>query len=264
MNVVSSIFIYNNTGSGNSNRAHIGLSNFVDSVFKPAQATSERIHITPAIGADFRNSRFDCRILNSSVNRDIEPVGVLGDTRGMQLADISLAIFGGDAQFFEGISSLTTWGLFRLANTSDDDNQNFAWHRNCGTYTTGAVGSMLVRNVTNSANDYILNRAGVCDTFQWTPTIYDEDGVTPLFNARAYRTTSVDFGESGNPRSVYERDSALTYGYITDSSGKLTGTADASYGTADMSVSVTTFNSCLLYTSPSPRDRTRSRMPSSA
>ena len=28
--------------------------------------------------------------------------------------------------------------------------------------------------------------------------------------------------------------------------------------------SVTRFKSCLLYTSPSPRDRTRSRMPSSA
>ena len=29
-------------------------------------------------------------------------------------------------------------------------------------------------------------------------------------------------------------------------------------------VSLTLYNGCLLYTSPSPRDRTRSRMPSSA
>ena len=29
-------------------------------------------------------------------------------------------------------------------------------------------------------------------------------------------------------------------------------------------MSITVFNNCLLYTSPSPRDRTRSRMPSSA
>ena len=31
-----------------------------------------------------------------------------------------------------------------------------------------------------------------------------------------------------------------------------------------MAVALVTLNSCLLYTSPSPRDRTRSRMPSSA
>ena len=60
---------------------------------------------------------------------------------------------------------------------------------------------------------------------------------------KAYRTTSVDFEQSGNPRSVYERDSAITYGYISDSDGVLTGTADSSYETADMSVSVTTFTS---------------------
>ena len=33
---------------------------------------------------------------------------------------------------------------------------------------------------------------------------------------------------------------------------------------AELSTAFTSFHSCLLYTSPSPRDRTRSRMPSSA
>ena len=32
----------------------------------------------------------------------------------------------------------------------------------------------------------------------------------------------------------------------------------------DEGISIHSFNTCLLYTSPSPRDRTRSRMPSSA
>ena len=33
---------------------------------------------------------------------------------------------------------------------------------------------------------------------------------------------------------------------------------------ADLGIAITLFQPCLLYTSPSPRDRTRSRMPSSA
>ena len=42
--------------------------------------------------------------------------------------------------------------------------------------------------------------------------------------------------------------------------GQLTGDPDA----ADERIDVGLIGDCLLYTSPSPRDRTRSRMPSSA
>ena len=40
--------------------------------------------------------------------------------------------------------------------------------------------------------------------------------------------------------------------------------ADGDEGPAQMASKVALFKACLLYTSPSPRDRTRSRMPSSA
>ena len=39
---------------------------------------------------------------------------------------------------------------------------------------------------------------------------------------------------------------------------------DVDKSICDIDISVRLFNVCLLYTSPSPRDRTRSRMPSSA
>ena len=56
---------------------------------------------------------------------------------------------------------------------------------------------------------------------------------------------------------------------LPQNSGNLSGTVtDALTGDALPGVNViikgTYFGTCLLYTSPSPRDRTRSRMPSSA
>jgi predicted MFS family arabinose efflux permease len=39
---------------------------------------------------------------------------------------------------------------------------------------------------------------------------------------------------------------------------------DASTTFNMLGINITLYNACLLYTSPSPRDRTRSRMPSSA
>ena len=52
---------------------------------------------------------------------------------------------------------------------------------------------------------------------------------------------------------------------FTDQFG-ITGSFDAATGTLTLtgSASVVDYQTCLLYTSPSPRDRTRSRMPSSA
>ena len=67
---------------------------------------------------------------------------------------------------------------------------------------------------------------------------------------------------SGNTITVSAADisassSALNVSNITATSGNLSGISTVS--TTNLTV-----NGCLLYTSPSPRDRTRSRMPSSA
>ena len=44
----------------------------------------------------------------------------------------------------------------------------------------------------------------------------------------------------------------------------ITGWGEATCGPLSVATMVDEFGNCLLYTSPSPRDRTRSRMPSSA
>ena len=46
--------------------------------------------------------------------------------------------------------------------------------------------------------------------------------------------------------------------------GNVTGNATGLSGTPNLNVGIITANSCLLYTSPSPRDAHESRMPSSA
>ena len=58
---------------------------------------------------------------------------------------------------------------------------------------------------------------------------------------------------------------------LSETAGILNGAVDAAGSTAAYSEQLSTaathmesLNACLLYTSPSPRDRTRSRMPSSA
>ena len=52
---------------------------------------------------------------------------------------------------------------------------------------------------------------------------------------------------------------------VYPSSGALRLTADSTVSGSRSFIAYTTYNNtCLLYTSPSPRDRTRSRMPSSA
>ena len=44
----------------------------------------------------------------------------------------------------------------------------------------------------------------------------------------------------------------------------ITGSANVTFSSADVTLTLTNTNTCLLYTSPSPRDRQKSRMPSSA
>ena len=70
-------------------------------------------------------------------------------------------------------------------------------------------------------------------------------------------------GGGFDPAKIFERVDKNADGKITadeDTSGRMM----ASDADGDGSVSLDEFKDCLLYTSPSPRDRTRSRMPSSA
>ena len=58
--------------------------------------------------------------------------------------------------------------------------------------------------------------------------------------------------------SAAHAQDAYKIGYITDLSGPLAGSYTPTWEGFELYIN------CLLYTSPSPRDRTRSRMPSSA
>ena len=73
------------------------------------------------------------------------------------------------------------------------------------------------------------------------------------------------------PRSTQSRSSAASdvykrqdYGGRTDRSGGLESPTYAPANGWGQAQNLLQASSCLLYTSPSPRDRTRSRMPSSA
>ena len=71
----------------------------------------------------------------------------------------------------------------------------------------------------------------------------------------------------GDPVSLNAGTQAAEKGYIQDATYDSTdddNPGGIGWTTASSQLLVGVFNGCLLYTSPSPRDRTRSRMPSSA
>ena len=72
--------------------------------------------------------------------------------------------------------------------------------------------------------------------------------------------------DSGNVDAVAtleQEHEDIAIGYHPDTFEEIGGFYGAYIG-ADISDDLAPYISCLLYTSPSPRDRTRSRMPSSA
>ena len=85
-----------------------------------------------------------------------------------------------------------------------------------------------------------------------------------------------DLMEQGAKRVEQYQAALAAKGGNTESGGRaagfsrlaIPGEVDITHGRIlyleDVSVSFDGFKACLLYTSPSPRDRTRSRMPSSA
>ena len=71
--------------------------------------------------------------------------------------------------------------------------------------------------------------------------------------------------KAGNEVTVYNRTTVKAEKWVEEYGGKLALTpAEASKDATFVFACVGNDNDCLLYTSPSPRDRTRSRMPSSA
>ena len=74
-------------------------------------------------------------------------------------------------------------------------------------------------------------------------------------------------GGSPPPEAYFRDDTNLTWEKISREARWAVGIAGAvwwNFRLADGLVTVALCNSCLLYTSPSPRDRQKSRMPSSA
>ena len=107
-------------------------------------------------------------------------------------------------------------------------------------------------------------------------TTKDENITFDMFVGRFSSTGVLDASFGTDGFTVYTgTDENVAYDCVLDANGKILvgGTTGGTFfenrdltvwrfnadGTSDLA-----FNTCLLYTSPSPRDRTRSRMPSSA
>ena len=69
---------------------------------------------------------------------------------------------------------------------------------------------------------------------------------------------------AGAMRFAYETSEDLLPLLATPNDPRIARTDFGSYTQEKFTADLLSFNDCLLYTSPSPRDRTRSRMPSSA
>ena len=72
-----------------------------------------------------------------------------------------------------------------------------------------------------------------------------------------YDNTKYVFYVTTSDAQSYTSSTSSTLGYLFKFTNDMTGDVKWGYGQDQ-------YVSCLLYTSPSPRDRTRSRMPSSA
>ena len=84
--------------------------------------------------------------------------------------------------------------------------------------------------------------------------------VKNISRIRRAKKSRIHIREQDSPRLSVYRSSKHFYAQIFDSLGSK---VIVSASTAEKDLKIES-NNCLLYTSPSPRDRTRSRMPSSA
>ena len=89
----------------------------------------------------------------------------------------------------------------------------------------------------------------------------------PIVAALVWLGMSISFAETNDTLEKSKASGFVTMG-VRDSSGALSYTlGDGKYAGYHYEICqriIANLENCLLYTSPSPRDRTRSRMPSSA
>ena len=134
-----------------------------------------------------------------------------------------------------------------------------------------AAGTKLRIAGTSTANDGRTYTIASVSGDKTTVTLLSTDAVTAGTNlsGTVSNTAYFQFTASSNLNFVDGGSSADTItapaGTFVDGTGAAlqAGTALSIAGTGDANAS-RTYTICLLYTSPSPRDRTRSRMPSSA
>ena len=127
---------------------------------------------------------------------------------------------------------------------------------------TASVSGITVRGITANNKNYDGNNSATLDTSNVSYSgLVDGDDVTGSFSG-TFSNANAGSNKTVNISSSYSGADVGNY-TITDQS-TTTGNIIAKALTASTSASNKTYNGCLLYTSPSPRDGLLSRMPSSA
>ena len=79
-----------------------------------------------------------------------------------------------------------------------------------------------------------------------------------------FKMSMSSYGQGKNPIQMSDSPAKFIYGKKTTTKNEDGSTTNTRKNIFTGGTKSTTKSACLLYTSPSPRDRTRSRMPSSA
>ena len=159
-------------------------------------------------------------------------------------------------------TSGNTWRAVYTANASDTDGAvtySIAFSDtsgNAGTAVTSGSGS-----VTTDTTAPTLSNVSITSDNSTSTLAKANDDVTLIFTAsEAIGTPVVTFRSGGDAIT----DGSVVYSNTSGNTWTAVYTANASDTDGAVTYSIAFGDTCLLYTSPSPRDRTRSRMPSSA
>ena len=136
------------------------------------------------------------------------------------------------------------------AQPYDNDLVAVAGLTTTGLISRNSAGSMVTRTITGTATRIaIAEGAGI----NGNPTV---DLITTAVTGAEYNAASLT--------SAAGSETVNATNYTVDDYGRLTASATLPIATATEGTTAAAYNACLLYTSPSPRDRQKSRMPSSA
>ena len=123
-----------------------------------------------------------------------------------------------------------------------------------------------VQNADELINEILGSRDNADQLFEIQLLSADEDGIeqiSAILDRAESPYEAVHILSHGNAGMVQLGSSLITSDTLTDYAGSIAGWTSGLSSDADLMFYGCNL-SCLLYTSPSPRDRTRSRMPSSA